>query len=91
MDEVEAFIHEVYRLCLPIGMRAEIAIVQSWHETAQQVDADAEWEPWASYWWQTRLNRPTRLDPDHFDTPVELQDVVTAARELDLAPDQNWH
>jgi beta-glucosidase/6-phospho-beta-glucosidase/beta-galactosidase len=41
--------------------------------------------------WQTRLNRPTRLDTDPFDTPVELQDVIKAAREMNFAPDQNWH
>jgi beta-glucosidase/6-phospho-beta-glucosidase/beta-galactosidase len=41
--------------------------------------------------WQTRLNRPTSLDADHFDTPVDLQDVIKAAREMNFAPDQNWH
>jgi beta-glucosidase/6-phospho-beta-glucosidase/beta-galactosidase len=41
--------------------------------------------------WQTRLNRPTNLDADPFDKPVELQDVIKAACETDFAPDQNWH
>jgi beta-glucosidase/6-phospho-beta-glucosidase/beta-galactosidase len=41
--------------------------------------------------WQTRLNRPTRVDADPFDTPVDLQDVIKAARELELSPDKNWH
>jgi hypothetical protein len=41
--------------------------------------------------WQTRLNRPTTLDADPFDTPVELADVIKVARELDLAADKNWH
>nr|WP_295373116.1 hypothetical protein [uncultured Sphingosinicella sp.] len=41
--------------------------------------------------WQTRLHRPTSLDEDPFDKPVDLADVTKAARELDLAPDANWH
>ena len=41
--------------------------------------------------WQARLRRPTQLDKDPFDKPVDLQDIGRAARELDLAPDANWH
>ena len=41
--------------------------------------------------WQARLRRPTELDEDPFDKPVDLEDIVRAARELDLAPDANWH
>ena len=41
--------------------------------------------------WQTRLRRPTQLDDDPYDKPVDLDDVRLAARELDLAPDANWH
>jgi beta-glucosidase/6-phospho-beta-glucosidase/beta-galactosidase len=41
--------------------------------------------------WQRRLNRVTRLDDDPYDKPINLDDVVAAARELDLAPDTNWH
>jgi hypothetical protein len=40
--------------------------------------------------WQERLGRPTALDPDHYDQPVALDDVVAAARKLDLKPDANW-
>jgi hypothetical protein len=41
--------------------------------------------------WQRRLRRVTALDEDPFDKPVNLEDVRTAARELDLQPDANWH
>jgi hypothetical protein len=41
--------------------------------------------------WQVRLNRPSRLDADPFSSPVDLGDVIAAARRLDLAPDANWH
>jgi hypothetical protein len=32
----------------------------------------------------------TELDDDPFSDPVELQDVVDAARRLRLEPDQDW-
>jgi beta-glucosidase/6-phospho-beta-glucosidase/beta-galactosidase len=41
--------------------------------------------------WQTRLRRPTALDDDPYDKPVDLDDIRVAAAELDLAPDANWH
>jgi beta-glucosidase/6-phospho-beta-glucosidase/beta-galactosidase len=41
--------------------------------------------------WQERLNRDTRLDEDPYDEPVELEDVIRAARELDPVADENWH
>jgi beta-glucosidase/6-phospho-beta-glucosidase/beta-galactosidase len=41
--------------------------------------------------WQARLKRPTRLDDDPYDSPVDLQDVVAAAGTLDVTPDANWH
>jgi hypothetical protein len=41
--------------------------------------------------WQRRLRRPTRLDADHFDTPVNLEDVRDAARRLGLSGDADWH
>ena len=41
--------------------------------------------------WQRRLNRVERLDHDPYDKPVDLDDIVRAARELDLQPDANWH
>jgi beta-glucosidase/6-phospho-beta-glucosidase/beta-galactosidase len=41
--------------------------------------------------WQERLHRPTKLDADPYDQPVDLRDVIKAARELDPAADANWH
>ncbi|HEY8598682.1 MAG TPA: hypothetical protein VIL85_09640 [Thermomicrobiales bacterium] len=40
--------------------------------------------------WQRRLNRVTMLDADPFDNPVDLRDVIRAARELRQQPDKNW-
>lgn len=40
--------------------------------------------------WQKELNRVTELDEDPFSDPVELQDVVEAAKRLNKQPDQNW-
>jgi beta-glucosidase/6-phospho-beta-glucosidase/beta-galactosidase len=40
--------------------------------------------------WQRLLNRVTTLDEDPFSDPVELQDVVDAARRLQVEPDKNW-
>jgi hypothetical protein len=40
--------------------------------------------------WQKRLNRVTALDTDPFSDPVELADVVAAAKQLKLKPDKNW-
>jgi beta-glucosidase/6-phospho-beta-glucosidase/beta-galactosidase len=41
--------------------------------------------------WQQRLHRVLRVDSDPYDSPVNLDDIVAAARDLDLAPDANWH
>lgn len=40
--------------------------------------------------WQRLLNRVTALDEDPFSNPVELQDVIDAARRLKMQPDRNW-
>lgn len=40
--------------------------------------------------WQRELNRVSVLDEDPFSDPVELQDVVDAARRLRKVPDQDW-
>ncbi|SNS15307.1 Beta-glucosidase/6-phospho-beta-glucosidase/beta-galactosidase [Noviherbaspirillum humi] len=40
--------------------------------------------------WQKELNRVTRLDADPFSDPVELQDVIDAAKRLKAKPDANW-
>jgi beta-glucosidase/6-phospho-beta-glucosidase/beta-galactosidase len=41
--------------------------------------------------WQKELNRVTAVDEDPYSDPVELQDVVDAAKRLRPAPDANWH
>lgn len=41
--------------------------------------------------WQRELNRVTELDEDPFSDPVELQDVIDAAKRLKKMPDANWH
>jgi beta-glucosidase/6-phospho-beta-glucosidase/beta-galactosidase len=40
--------------------------------------------------WQRELNRVSVLDDDPFSDPVELQDVIDAARRLRKIPDQDW-
>ena len=40
--------------------------------------------------WQRELNRATELDEDPFSDPVELQDVIEAAKRLQKTPDKNW-
>jgi beta-glucosidase/6-phospho-beta-glucosidase/beta-galactosidase len=40
--------------------------------------------------WQLRLNRVTELDEDPFDTAVELEDIVQAAKELAPQADADW-
>jgi hypothetical protein len=41
--------------------------------------------------WQKLLNRVTELDEDPFDDPVDLGDVIAAAKRLDPKPDANFH
>lgn len=58
-------------------------------------DGDLKREPDQDYIaelrrWQKELNRVTELDPDPFSDPVELQDVVEAAKRLKMQPDKNW-
>jgi beta-glucosidase/6-phospho-beta-glucosidase/beta-galactosidase len=40
--------------------------------------------------WQKLLNRVTTLDEDPFSDPVDLQDVVAAAKRLQPRPDRDW-
>ncbi|MBD2099723.1 family 1 glycosylhydrolase [Leptolyngbya sp. FACHB-261] len=40
--------------------------------------------------WQKEFNRVIALDEDPLSDPVELQDVVDAAKRLRKVPDQNW-
>jgi beta-glucosidase/6-phospho-beta-glucosidase/beta-galactosidase len=40
--------------------------------------------------WQRELNRVQVLDEDPFSDPVELQDVIEAAKRLNMKGDANW-
>ena len=40
--------------------------------------------------WQRRLKRVTELDPDPYDSPVSLEDVVSAARRFAPEADADW-
>ena len=40
--------------------------------------------------WQQRLNRVTKLDPDPYDSPVDLSDIVKAAEDLAPKADADW-
>ena len=40
--------------------------------------------------WQRRLKRTTVLDADPYDQPVDLDDVIAAARADEHVPDQDW-
>jgi len=40
--------------------------------------------------WQQRLNRVTRLDEDPYDKPVDLEDIVAAARHFAPKADADW-
>ena len=41
--------------------------------------------------WQRQLNRPETLDADPFDTAVDLNDIMAAARALGPKADADWH
>lgn len=41
--------------------------------------------------WQKELNRVSSVDSDPYSDPVELQDVIDAARRLQTRPDRDWH
>jgi hypothetical protein len=45
----------------------------------------------ALHHWQRELNRATELDDDPFDKPVNLEDIVAAARRLKPQGDTDWH
>ncbi|MBW3625801.1 MAG: b-glycosidase, partial [Armatimonadetes bacterium] len=40
--------------------------------------------------WQKKLKRVTELDEDPFDEPVDLDDVVAAAKQFKMEPDKDW-
>jgi beta-glucosidase/6-phospho-beta-glucosidase/beta-galactosidase len=61
-----------------------------------EADGDLQRVPYEPYiaelrHWQKRLNRVTELDEDPFSDPVNLDDIVKAARELEVTSDKNWH
>ena len=61
-----------------------------------QPDGDLKRVPFQPYVdalhaWQQRLNRVTELDDDPFDTAIDLDDIVRAARELKPRADADWH
>ncbi|TFI57881.1 b-glycosidase [Sphingomonas parva] len=41
--------------------------------------------------WQHRLNRVTELDAVPYDSPVNLADIVAAAKAVAPRPDDDWH
>ncbi|MES2459497.1 MAG: b-glycosidase [Armatimonadota bacterium] len=41
--------------------------------------------------WQKLLNRVTELDEDPFSDPVDLADVIAAAKRLNMTPDKDFH
>ncbi len=41
--------------------------------------------------WQKELNRTLSVDDDPYSDPVDLHDVINAAKRLRPQPDQNWH
>jgi len=45
----------------------------------------------ALHQWQQRLHRVTELDENPYDKPVDLQDIVKAAKDLAPAADADWH
>lgn len=62
----------------------------------RQADGSLERKPFGPYVdalrrWQRDLRRVERLDDDPLSDPVELQDVVDAARRLQPQSDKNWH
>jgi beta-glucosidase/6-phospho-beta-glucosidase/beta-galactosidase len=45
----------------------------------------------ALHGWQRKLNRVTELDEDPYDTAVNLEDIVQAAKEMAPEADADWH
>jgi hypothetical protein len=41
--------------------------------------------------WQREFNRVTQLDEDPLSDPVDLQDIIAAAKRTPKQPDANWH
>lgn len=61
-----------------------------------ETEGDLKRVPYAPYIaelrrWQKELNRVTTVDADPLSDPVDLQDVIDAAKRLQTKPDRNWH
>ena len=41
--------------------------------------------------WQKELNRVTRVDEDPYSDPIDLQEVIDAAKRLQPQPDKDWN
>lgn len=52
LDDVRQYLDTVYELAPRIGLRAELIVTQSIHETSSSDGA----VPWASHWWRERCN-----------------------------------
>lgn len=55
LDWVRQYLDTVYQVAPAVGLRAEIVVVQSIHETSAP-NAKGVWIPWNSYWWIQRAN-----------------------------------
>ena len=60
-----------------------------------EADGDLVRTPYGPYvdelrHWQKLLNRVTELDEDPFSDPVELDEVIAAAKRLQVEPDKDW-
>lgn len=52
LPEVKQYLETVYTIAPKIGMRAELVVAQSVHETSDATTG----APWSSFWWTNRLN-----------------------------------
>lgn len=55
LNDLKDYLDTVYDIAPKIGMRAEVVVAQSWHETAEN-NGKGQWVPWTSAWWKQRLN-----------------------------------
>jgi beta-glucosidase/6-phospho-beta-glucosidase/beta-galactosidase len=102
MDESLAAVNEgidLHGICLFPGVDMPDWHTGQWLHNGicdiEPVGEDLERKPCEPYIaelrrWQKELNRVTVLDEDPFSNPVELQDVIDAAKRLNKKGDQNW-
>jgi hypothetical protein len=55
LSDLKDYLDTVYEVAPVVGLRAEVVIAQSWHETAEK-NSKGVYIPWTSYWWKQRLN-----------------------------------